>query len=537
MSDDVSRSVQVEVDGASTPMPEVPELGETPSGPSRLPIALVVLLVVAVGVALVVLSPDTGQTADGSERSVPSTAVPEAVTSRDAIGADSSDAERAAVAEVFDESSPLLVPADAPFGMRQVVRTDDGFLGLTQIRDGEGPVYSSTNGVDWEPISPRFQGTGLPNLDGLFWTGLREAQGGFVLTSTSQVFVSGDATTWTRLGLVALRSTGANPFLAFENIVIGAADGEVQPIDELLREHTDIEVGDPGVCSLLLSPAASPGLEVLLCESSGRARLNESNASGTAPVGDVISCALSLAPDSADFPRFFNRAVSLWAVDADGNGPTRLGGPDSTWNLASGVVPISGRRLAFVDEGFSSDGSCEGLIDLPPDRPPAVIVLDLATGVEQRADLPGVFVGLDDVVVLGEVGTATPPHLLIDVAQSPSTLDIARAVWTARDPGALRLAQPDSITGGSNAVSVTGQRSYRLDNDGLQVRRFATTGARIFTEEQRLIEIREDDQAGEVVFPLSDLDDAEIIYADDSVVFFHDSVGRLWRINVNADPG
>ena len=522
--------MRVEVDGASDPTVAVPDLGDPERHASRWLILLVMVLMVAVGAALVVLSPESNEAADGTERLAPTATVP------DEPVVESRSVEEEPLGEAFDETGDLLASTDAPFGL-DVVRTGDGFLGLTQIRDGDGPIYSSNNGVDWDPIDSRFQGLGSVDIGDLFWRRLREAQGGFVLTSTSQVFVSGDATTWTRLGLNDLRATNANPFLAFENTVIGAADGEVQPIDELISEHSNIDIGDGRVCALLISPTASPGLEVLLCDSAGRARLGESTAVGPAPVGDVISCALDLASSSTGFPRSFNRGVSLWVVDADGNGPTRLGATDSTWNLASEVVPLSGRRVAFVDEGFRFNGSCEGLIDPPPDRPPAVIVIDLATGVEQRADLPEPFVGFGDAAVLGEVGTATPPHLLVEVDQSLATLNIDPVVWSTLGPEPFRLSQPESNTGGSNAVSVTGQRAYRLNNDGLAVWRLASAGDRTFDQAQWLIEFSEDDQVGEVDLPLGDLNDAEIVYADDSVVFFHGINGRLWRINVDAEVG
>ena len=77
----------------------------------------------------------------------------------------------------------------------------------------------------------------------------------------------------------------------------------------------------------------------------------------------------------------------------------------------------------------------------------------------------------------------------------------------------------------------------KVRSPALAVWRLASAGDRTFDQAQWFIEFSEDDQVGEVDLPLGDLNDAEIVYADDSVVFFHGINGRLWRINVDAEVG
>ena len=77
MSEDQLRSVRVEVDGASDPTVAVPDLGDPERNASRWLILLVMVLMVAVGAALVVLSPESNEAADGTERLAPTATVPD----------------------------------------------------------------------------------------------------------------------------------------------------------------------------------------------------------------------------------------------------------------------------------------------------------------------------------------------------------------------------------------------------------------------------------------------------------------------------
>lgn len=502
MADDDLRSVRVEVDVVHEQMPgDSPELD--PTAPGGVPPSLLLLglagLVLVVG-ALVFVRPASNEAADGSERSVPTT-MPERVDQEDAAVDDPEIGSGG-----LDEAGPLVpLVADAPFSVSSIIRTRDGFLGIVPTQIGENPVYRSADGVSWDRIESTLRSASDLDIDNIRWTGLTNAGGGLALTGSigrqpkTEFFVSSDGNVWNRLFLDFFVEEGVRPLVGFDNTVIGVGIGEVRP-----------------------APTT-----------------------GSVAYEDIISC-LADFDAAEEFPVGFVTPSSLWAVDSGGaevvlgaqGGPRRLGDGPATWNLVDEPVPLSSRQVALVDGGFRSYESCAGALEVAGDRDPAIVVLDLDTGAEQRFILPDRLATLGKFEVLGEVAPGDArPRLLIEIDGGLELLDTDTGRWSRLVRGVscvLPFCNPIEEEQGSYLVSTTGERVYQLNEEGLRVREFASTSDRIFIENEFLVE-----RDSESVSPLTDivlgnLEFAELVYADDDVVFFRELNGRLWGVGLGS---
>ena len=551
MAVDDLRSVRVEVDvPLGGPTGDAPELEPREDRGTRIGLLIAGVIAVALIVgAFGFARPATNEAADGTLRA-PTTTVPDQIDA-DADAREEDEAARDEVPRSSQLSEPgpfIAVRAAAPLGLSSIVRTAEGFLGVAPNEVGRDPVYFSRNGIDWDPMGSPIGSADDLELDRMRWTRLENARGGLALTGTpgqrseTEIFVSSDGGVWNRLRLSDFAAAGVTPVFGFDNTVIGVGIGEVQPVDELLRSHTDIAVAAPGICALFLSRGEVPGFDLVECDRPNRVKLAAANALQTIPYADVVSCIVSLSVSETDgFPLVFAKSSSLWAVDSGGplvigdasGGTRRLGEANTTWNLEGDPVALSDRRIAFVDGGFEHDGSCAGAIDLPTARDRAVVVVDVDTGAEQRFEIPDRVATLGAATILGEIGTGDARHVLVEVDGGLEALHAETGRWLRLGRSVscvLAFCTPIEQEPGSYHVSTSGQRVYQLNGEGLRVREFATEGDRVFIDEEFLIE-RDPTGGGDGA---GNLDFAEIEFADDDVVFFRRIDGSVWGVGLDV---
>ena len=352
--DENHNAVRVEIDGELTSGLEIPEIESQPAGSSKLPIALGLIVVVALGLLLLGLSPDGDEAADGTLRETPETTAP--TTSVPAVPIAPSTTTSGELAA--RRAAPALIPPDIGDGivsareselnvlLRSVVSTETGFLGLTRDSASSPQIFASSEGLSWVEVETAFLTRDGSDLADFLVLELSK-----VPNQVEEEFV-----------LLAFDGLGAD----------SVAGGE--PNGEQIR--TQILTSPDGVVWQGVSttePQAERRVPRLLLGNS------------------IISTVAN------------GSCTALRLLDLDGGSVSPLSDGDNAFFLGPNpfpeLLPLTAGGVALYDVGTSSAGTCEGVVDIGADREPSIVLLDANTGSEAPFPLP---VAATDVRLVGE---------------------------------------------------------------------------------------------------------------------------------------
>ena len=488
VGNDELRSVRIEVDDALAGA-EAPSVLGQPTGGPKWPVIIGVLALLAIGLAFVVLRPESNQAADGTERVAPTTTTaPAATTEPPSEPATSEPASRAPEIVVADAIVPVL--GDALIATQtnlvtkpiRVVETDTGFLALHLRSAAAGPsLLSSDDGVSWTPVATSIESPegldlnslvssdliAMPNQLALLAFTLDEPEG------SNEVFFSSDGVEWTAVDTSAVRAQGQDVVTATDTSLI-TTESRGDAVTEILTE-------------ILSSPID----------------------------GAISEC---LARITSSDP---GELVSFRSVDLVDQSETHFGSPDSIWNLGSRVEVLSGGRLGFFDTG-STSGLCEGAPELPDDQAPAIVVLEADGETERVFELP--VEGRPSVQILGETdfGTDDPAQLLVLFDGALWALNPALGEWTFFVDGLSdRLA-----------LSESGNRIYMLGRSFVTIFELDAAASGEPTAVTRRARIQTSETRDDVLF-----EETEVVFADDGLLFAVEPGGQLWLLEPPLVPG
>ena len=542
VANDDLRSVRIEVEDASDSAVEAPRGDDQLNRLSRWPIATVAILVVGLVTALFVLSPDGDEAADGTERTAPTTTTPDVGSTTDDASALDESVVNEAEPEPEQVSVPVLpadpvvpVEADAILTFGQILETSDGFIAMVAEQTLDRPrLARSSDGLEWDDIDTTVTLTSGEGAEGLNWIRLFETNNGFeILVSTdgpqfdTEIASSTDAVSWT-LGsdpASALLGPFGEP-ISVNDDSINAVRFELQPIEQVLQEFTDVRFIGPGVCQVRRTPAAEVQLELFSCTDGERQLLNASNVVAGADAEGVIDCVSSLG-NLVEGP-----TVSFVEVDRIAGVSRALGGESSRWSPTSFPTALRLGGIAFIDAGIRGSEICEPFIALDPPRGPSIVILDAEVGREGIFALP---VELDNgsgsgslfgVEVVGETREFADrsPHLLVTIGQQLWSLNTTWGEWTlvydtTEDAVGSRL--------GSLTLSTDGNRLYHPTSEGLRIIELDENADGVLVATARLAPLDAPINFAPESFHFSDLN-----HASNDLVLLTDSSGRLWSIEV-----
>ncbi len=561
--DDELQSVRIEVDGAPEPTLHVPNVGGPAGGPSRWPIALVVLLVAAVGAVLFLLSPDGDEAADGTDRAAPTTSVPESNGGEPGAGDDGEDGETQGLAESipviplasppFELEEPLTpVEADVEIAFGQIIGTPDGWLAMASAQSPGNPrLLRSLDGVVWNELDATVLTASGEAPDPNLPVELFLTNGGNALISVdteadgfrSSVALSTNAVDWTIAepnGPIGSRISFVNrPFAIRNGSLIGLGFGE-QTIGEVLRNFTDIAVPDVGLCGAFRTPSEDRQFELFSCSNRESVLVDASNVDAQWSAELVLDCIADLST------RQTGPAAGFAETSLDRTTLVPFGGELSRWTPTDlpvllgreGFAENEPTELAFIDVGVVEAEDCARFIDLEEPRGPAVVILDTDGGEHivplpfelDNGNGPGSISGVE---ILGEtVPYSGGAYLLITRGDHLWSLNISSSEWSLLYDPAFGEETTDQspLLFGSITLSNVGDRLYQPTNQGLRILQLAerldgTLG--VLTAAATL------DAPDN--FQTQSFDLVEVNYADNGVLFITDSAGQLWRLEPPVD--
>ena len=553
-SNDDLRSVRIEVEGAIAPVDaDAPELDVVvPAATPKWVAALALLVVAAVGAALVVLQPDRDETADDQAPSEP--AIVEDVNdgSDDQTEIVSADEDGADEVRVIERGALTPVNLNLEWSADSIVASDEGFLALQgDVSAGATPpMFRSVDGREWvrsdtSVVLPDGSEV-LPDGDGrLFdWSALSRTDVGFAIVArplngfTTSVFTSEDGSTWQEVqGFGSVNDSSTRPVFVDGDSVIGMSDVGNFTLNGVIATHTDLGGGSPvNICDTITESDS-----LLLVGCSGEVLpLGEENVVSDRPAIEVLQCVQRLA------------RVGFGAPPVSGSLLTRETGEERPFLPVAAAYDLSNARpssapLALLDFGVIDlevqtepsdavvpDDVCDGIAPLPELGDPAVVVIepDLWTNGFRRLPFP------DD-------GISTNPAnvSVVGVLESdPVTFTFAprQHVVVQRPGGAVWLADVQTedwtFIGGENqfgreivAIDDAGERVYQINAEGLTAFDFEFRDDLSFEVEETRAEL-------DGVF--RGLDD--VLFASKDVLFFTDESDLktdLWVVDTSSFGG
>ena len=539
-------SVRIELDGGGA-SPDAPQVEAPSGGPATWVLGLGVLVLVAVVGAFIGLRPSGDEAADGTERVAPGTTIP---TSEADDAGDPN--EVLAVIEVIDrgQANRAEVSRQAinrlPFDW--IVPTSDGFLGLPGFASLAGaltqgtvadvvapPLFSSPDGMEWEPVEVTVLAEGSPNVQSYRWSRLSRIDSGYAVvgsilnTGLVDLFLSPDGVTWERV-----ESFGAAGGIE-EAVLPISVDGDTitqvefsdanDVLVQALAEHTSIDLGSIGVCGAF---GLAEALRVVDCAFNSLP-LGAQEVTSQIDPDQVLRCISSIGRLS-----FGGAFVRSSVVGRDGGEAELVEGGSSL--RSADPVAVAAGSVAFIDIGqpnnvtqFLDPDACEGVVQLPGTTPGAVVVIDPVSRAVQRIPFPnGLLPAFEPPRLVGEVSSVSTSsggrrHLLVAFELDGLwAVDIETEEWTMLDD------QADPLQAAQFVVSESGRRAYWLAEQTLTAYDFDFGDDGVTRVQSTEVPIADD-----VV--LDGLD--RIIYADDEELFFVD-VDGFWQIDVPAaaDP-
>ena len=487
MDENDLRSVRIEVEGESEPILDVAETTLPTRGSSRWPIVLIVALIAALGAVLVLLSPDGDDAADGSQRTAPTSTTTPAPDTAETQGEDTTE-ERPppSVEEAVIPVTPpnrlddVLIPTEVESAstLGQIIEINDGYLALAADQTRSAPqILSSPDGLVWAEIDSTISSPSGRDVGVTSWRGLIAGEDRFELIGVAQdaeVFrtelaSSSDAATWTVLddSLSSVLEPFGQPIGVRDDSVV-AVGFRPQPIEVVLNELTDVEVGGLGVCRVLRAPGDEQQFTLFSCTGPESALLNAGNVLAGNDPDRVLDCIASLGNQVGGI------SVAFVDVGRTDQAVRPIGREESTWSPIALPTLLESGAVSFVDTGVRESPSCQDVIDLDPARDPSVVILDADTGEETVVALP---VELDNgngsgsifgVEILGEARGSEDGsvHVLVRIDEQVWALRVSGSDWSLvyDTSGAGQVLRLGGLT-----LSTSGNRLYQPSVEGLRI--------------------------------------------------------------------
>ena len=554
--DDDVPSVRVEVDGASAPILDVPELRGPSTGPSRWPVVLVVLLVAAIGGALVLLSPDSGESADGTERAAPTTAAPpttapasEAVGENSAAAAESAAFPRASAPLQLDDPL-LLVEADAASELSQIIEVDDRFLSLasSQLR-GSPQILQSADGLVWDELETTLETTSGSEPALVDWIELFATNDGLALVGAPEaqnfrtvLALSDDAVAWALNDAETISPGVPGTFAGLGQPLFVEGDSLVrlriveQPIEQILRGFTDVDLAPgSGICGVFRTPSADRQFELFPCTNRDSVLVDASTVLDQWDPELVLDCVADLSTRQIGVSVVFSQA------ELAGPGILTLGQESSQWTPTDVPVPLGASasgsdspvEIAFVDVGVDEAEDCARFIAVEEPRGPALVVL-AADGDERLVPLPFEVdngTGPRSIGAVNIIGATAEfedgsSHILVAFDEQLWSLNTELLTWSL-----LYDRAGQSTDFGPVVVSTSGNRLYQPTDEGLRILELNERFDGDLSATTFVAPIDAPDG-----FQVDEFDSVRVNYASDERLFVTVSFGQLWNVETPAPP-
>ncbi len=528
-----NRAVRVEVLGAPDDGLEIPEVTAQSSGGSTLPAVLGLLILFGLGVILFGLRPEADQAADGTQREAPATTVPD-------VGVEEDGAEEDGVADsrstLVDEPNPgdagIAVTGRVVFDhnlIRHVVSLERGFLGSFALVVDTPQFALSIDGSTWTPTlssvdSPEdldlstYRVVDVSYTDGQAVMVARNfddtaPRGGQIET---QIFTSPNGVAWELIDTAQHQAERRVPRLLIDDLIVATVD-HGRPIDDLVRQHTDLALEDDSLCGMFRTPGGDPQFELFSCRGNGSFLLDETNIVSEVSADAVLGCVSAISPQQTGTRTTFSM------IDSAQGTISPFGSGDNDWFLGPNQFPdlfsLSNGRVGFYDIGSRGARACSGIVDTGPVRDQSIVILDAATGSETVFPLP-----IDEVGVrmVGETRTFgdSLPFVLVEIDAN---------LW-ALHPTSGRWSQLTGLSTDDAAqffvVSDSGDRAFQLVGTELRMFDFDAVGDVLFAARQ---DIPVTTPNGEIVLSF---ETRNVLFASSDLLLVTNDANQLWRIDV-----
>ena len=354
---------------------------------------------------------------------------------------------------VQDDSPPALLVPESGLQPRRLLNGDPFVTGITAVDDGfiaidgfpapEPIVFFSPNGVDWDEVDITINFDDDLDRGDIFWLVLESSESGLVLggdvnpSDERVVLTSRDGVEWDEHATFELDDT-MNLLLVDEDGFY--ADTEPQEVvsfySELLSTHTRIEPPPDGVCGFESSDVATE-FDIRSCAGP---TLDQRVTSET--IASALSAERVLA------------CVAAFDGSAIGQQPGFLyGGFDTDERMVLDVAlwqdPVRLRDGSVVlgDRGVVWPGNsrdCNGVVDLPAQRAPAVVITDDGGTEVGRWVMVGPSTAPREVNFRGIIGEARlvddETHLITLWDEGIRLLNLETGEWTDSIHSSMQLA-------------------------------------------------------------------------------------------------
>ncbi len=547
VADDDLRSVRIEVEGASDPVLKVPELTAPGRGSSRWPIILLVVLVGLLGLALVALAPNEDEAADGTQRNETPTTLP-ADPDADSIEQGGLDAgvasdQQSDSVSGFRVVAPVIpVEAETPAFLGQVIATSDGFVASASNQTFRRPrLLSSTTGLEWDEIETTVTSSSGAELGALSWGELFATSDGFGLMANdsnedfrTEFASSENAVEWTVQDDLSGEGEpgGVNQVLTVRDDSLVALRLGSQPIERVVRELTNVQIPNVGVCGAFRTPRAERQFQLFSCAGRESALIDANTVKDGFDAELVLDCLASLGG------RRIGPAVTFVEIGQDDRTVGSFGPERDDWSPVSVPTPLRSGEIAFVDTGVPNSQVCRQFIQLDAPRAPSLIVLDGELGVRSVAALP---VTLDNgtgrrslsgVEIVGQTAELAEgsTHLLVTIGDELWSFGLVRGEWTllydtTNEASRFRV--------GALTLTINGNRLFQPAVDGLRIIDLGETADGEVSVDVGVAPIEPPDTFSIEGFRLSEMN-----FASNDRILLTDGLGRrLWSIDVPLPAG
>ena len=380
---------------------------------------------------------------------------------------------------VQDDSPPALVVPESglqpqrllnggPF-VTGIAAVDDGFIAIDGFPAPEPIVLFSPNGVDWDEVVVTINFDDATDRGDIFWLVLESSESGLVLVGDVNpsdervVLTSRDGVEWNQHATFELDDT-MDLLLVDEDGFY--ADTEPQEVvgfyTELLSAHTSIELPPGGVCGFESSDVATE-FDVRSCAGPTLdQRVTSETIASALSAERVLACVAAFDGSAIGQQPGFLRGgfgtdertmldVALW------QDPVRLG---------DGGVALGDRGVVWP--GNASD--CNGVVDLPAQRAPAVVMTNGGGTEIGRWEMVGPSTAPREVNFRGIIGETRlvddETHLITLWDEGIRLLNLETGEWTDSIHSSTQLT---TTTAPRIGAIESGRRLYFYTRDMLNV--------------------------------------------------------------------